>query len=85
MSYIHHVVSIDRQLSKRVSSKDMANAHKEEFDNKLHLSEIASNICIPKGEQVQTVGTERLSSLNEKSYKYYKSSHLGIVHLIKHS
>ena len=79
------MASVNCQLPKTVSSKDRANACKEEFDNKLYRSKVTSNICILKGEQVRTVGTKRLSYLNEKSYKYYKSIHLGIVCLIKHS
>ena len=58
---------------------------KEEFDNKLHLSEVTSNICISRGEQVQTLGTKRFMSLNEKSYKYCKSSLLDKICLIKYS
>uniref|UniRef100_A0A9I9E4M9 Uncharacterized protein n=1 Tax=Cucumis melo TaxID=3656 RepID=A0A9I9E4M9_CUCME len=34
----------------------MANARQEEFENKLHLDEITSIICIPKGEQVWVLG-----------------------------
>ena len=71
MSYIHHMANVNHQLHEMVSSKDRANAREEEFGNKLHLiSEVTSNICIPKGEQVRKVGTERLPSLNGKFYKW---------------
>uniref|UniRef100_A0A9I9E6Z2 Uncharacterized protein n=1 Tax=Cucumis melo TaxID=3656 RepID=A0A9I9E6Z2_CUCME len=38
--------------NQQTSSKNMANAHKEEFVSKLHLDEITFIIYIPKGEQV---------------------------------
>ena len=82
---MHHLASVKCQLPERVSSKDKANARKEKFGNKLHLDEITSNVCISKGEQVRTLGTERLLSLNEKFYKFYKWSFLDISHLIKHN
>ena len=50
----------------------MTNMHKEEFGDKLHLGEIASTICIPKGKQVWVLGAERLEPLKEKFYKSYK-------------
>ena len=85
MNYVHHLASANLQLPKRVSSNDKVNVRKEGFDIKLHLSEITSNFCISIGEQVQTLGTERLLSLNEKFYKYYKWSPLDISCLVKHS
>ena len=50
----------------------MANGLKEEFGKKLHLGNITSIICVPKGEQVWLLGTKKLSPLKEKFYKPYK-------------
>ena len=63
LSYVHCLTSVNHQLPERASSK-------KEFGDKLLLSEITSVICISKGEQVWTLGAERLLSLKVKFNKY---------------
>ena len=46
------MASVYRQLHVKASSKNMANTRKEEFEDKLHLSEITFIIYVPKEEQV---------------------------------
>ena len=41
----------------------MANMHKKEFGDKLHLDEITSIICVLKEEQVWVFGAKMLSPL----------------------
>ncbi|TYK07860.1 uncharacterized protein E5676_scaffold1933G00010 [Cucumis melo var. makuwa] len=74
-----------RQLLERVTSKDMANTCKEEFKYLLHIDEITSITCVPKGEQVWVLSAERLPPLKEKYYKSYKQQLQDIYGLVKFS
>ena len=66
LSYILHLASVCHQLPERVSSKNVAYTRKVEFSQPC---ERTSFICISKGEQVWTIDTERLLSLNVKHSK----------------
>ena len=71
------------QLLERVSSKNMVNTCKKEYGEKLHLGELTSTTCVPKGEQVWVFGSKRLSPLKKKYYKSCKQQLLDRYHLMK--